>query len=98
MYTVRCPWRVKGTLMRHLVEKTPPENLELIDGVKIYNRQHDGWVLVLPDAGEPLVHIMANSSDRGWVEETLREYRLLVQEFVDQVQDTEDLRVSAESY
>jgi mannose-1-phosphate guanylyltransferase/phosphomannomutase len=89
-YTVRCPWRVKGTLMRHLVEINPPENLELIDGIKICNRQQESWVLILPDAGEPLVHIMANSSDRGWVDETLREYRLLVQEFVDQFQDSDD--------
>jgi mannose-1-phosphate guanylyltransferase / phosphomannomutase len=89
-YTVRCPWRVKGTLMRHLVESHSSDTLELIDGVKICNRQHDSWVLVLPDAGEPLVHIMANSSDRGWVEENLREYRLLVQDFADQAQEREE--------
>ena len=86
---VRCPWTMKGALMRHLVETHPPENLELIDGVKILNRQHDSWVLVLPDAGEPLVHIFANSSDRGWVDETLREYRNRVQDFTDQERDFE---------
>jgi len=86
---VRCPWTMKGALMRHLVETHPSENLELIDGVKILNRQHDSWVLVLPDAGEPLVHIFANSSDRGWVDETLREYRNRVQDFTDQERDFE---------
>ncbi|KGF73649.1 mannose-1-phosphate guanylyltransferase [Neosynechococcus sphagnicola sy1] len=91
-YSVRCPWTVKGALMRHLVETHAPENLELVDGVKICNRQHDSWVLILPDAGEPLVQIMANSSDRGWVDETLREYRQLVQEFVDQSQQVDELR------
>jgi mannose-1-phosphate guanylyltransferase/phosphomannomutase len=92
-YTVRCPWRAKGALMRHLVETCSPDELELIDGVKIFNRQHDSWVLILPDAGDPLVHIMANSSDRGWVDETLREYRMLVQDFVDQSAEAEELRV-----
>jgi mannose-1-phosphate guanylyltransferase / phosphomannomutase len=85
-HTVRCPWTAKGSLMRYLVESHASENLELVDGVKIFNPQHDSWVLILPDAGEPLVHIFANSSDRGWVDETLREYRLRVQEFVDQEQ------------
>lgn len=81
--TVRCPWAVKGALMRHLVETHPAEQLDLTDGVKIFNAQHDSWVLVLPDAGEPLVHLYADSHNRGWVDETLREYRTYVQEFVD---------------
>ncbi|MBW4618987.1 MAG: mannose-1-phosphate guanyltransferase [Cyanosarcina radialis HA8281-LM2] len=85
-YTVRCPWTAKGALMRHLVETHPDESLELIDGVKICHPQNDSWVLILPDAGEPLVHIFANSSDRYWVDETLREYRTRVQEFVEEEQ------------
>ncbi len=88
-YTVRCPWAVKGALMRYLVETHPVERLELIDGVKIFNYPRDSWVLILPDAGEPLVHIFANSSDRLWVDDTLREYRIRVQEFVDQEEATE---------
>jgi mannose-1-phosphate guanylyltransferase/phosphomannomutase len=81
--TVRCPWTVKGALMRHLVETHPNENLELVDGVKIVNYQTDSWVLILPDAGEPLVHIFANSDDRDWVDESLRKYRTYVQNFVE---------------
>ena len=82
-YSVRCPWKVKGALMRHLVETHPTENLELIDGVKIINPQNDNWILILPDAGEPLVHIYANSSDRYWVDKQLAEYRQKVQYFID---------------
>ncbi|MGG6295867.1 sugar phosphate nucleotidyltransferase [Leptolyngbya sp. AN02str] len=82
--TVRCPWTVKGSLMRHLVETHASDRLELIDGVKIFNPQHDSWILILPDAGEPLVHLYADSGDRGWVDETLREYRAIVQDFVEQ--------------
>lgn len=97
-YTMRCPWPVKGTLMRHLVESHPPENLELVDGVKIFNYQHDSWILILPDAGEPLVHLFANSDDRVWVDEILREYRARVQEFVDQEHGLEESRQSNYSY
>ena len=81
--------------MRHLVESHPVETLELIDGVKIFNHQRDSWVLILPDAGEPLVHIYANSHDRGWVDETLREYRLRVQEFVYQEQGVEEIKIES---
>jgi phosphomannomutase len=76
-YTVRCPWTVKGSLMRHLVETHANENLELVDGVKIVNYQND-TVLILPDAGEPLVHIYANSDiTPEWVDENLRKYSCL---------------------
>ncbi|NEP23589.1 mannose-1-phosphate guanyltransferase [Moorena sp. SIO3I6] len=87
--TLRCPWTVKGSLMRHLVETHPSEQLELVDGVKIINAQNDNWVLILPDAGEPLVHIFANSDDRDWAEENLKHYRNHVQEFVEQEQGVE---------
>ncbi len=96
-YTVRCPWSTKGALMRHLVETHPVDTLELVDGVKIFDHHRDGWVLILPDAGEPLVHIFANSSDRGWVDESLREYRIRVQEFVDQEQSELEEEVYADS-
>ena len=84
--TLRCPWTVKGALMRYMVESHTPEQLELIDGVKILDPDHDGWLLVLPDAGEPLVHIFATSEDRDWVETTLRDYRAQVQSFIEQEQ------------
>ncbi|NER33835.1 MAG: mannose-1-phosphate guanylyltransferase [Oscillatoria sp. SIO1A7] len=90
-YTARCPWSVKGALMRYLVETHPPEFLELVDGVKIFDPLGDNWVLILPDAGEPLVHIFANSSDREWVEKTLREYRTKVQQFIDSHQAGEEV-------
>jgi len=88
-YTVRCPWTVKGALMRYLVETHPDENLELVDGVKILNQQDDNWVLILPDASEPLVHLFANSNDREWVDESLRDYRTRVLAFIDQEQGVE---------
>ncbi len=94
-HSVRCPWTAKGALMRHLVETHPSDNLELTDGVKIINHQNDSWVLILPDAGEPLVHIFANGEDREWVEDNLRKYRSYVQEFVEHEQGVELPKVEA---
>jgi mannose-1-phosphate guanylyltransferase/phosphomannomutase len=86
-YTVRCPWTVKGALMRYLVETHPAQNLELIDGVKICQPYDDSWILVLPDASEPLVHLYINSNDRDWVDSTLRDYRARVQMFIDREEE-----------
>jgi mannose-1-phosphate guanylyltransferase/phosphomannomutase len=88
-YTMRCPWTIKGSLMRQLVESHSNKNLELIDGVKILNPYHESWVLILPDAGEPLVHIFANSDDPGWVDENLDYYRNYVQDFVEREEGIE---------
>ncbi|MBD2428624.1 mannose-1-phosphate guanyltransferase [Phormidium sp. FACHB-1136] len=84
--TLRCPWTVKGALMRYLVEETPQEHLELIDGVKILGDNPDDWVLVLPDAGEPLVHLFGNSQNRDWLDATMDKYHNQVQQFIDQAQ------------
>jgi mannose-1-phosphate guanylyltransferase / phosphomannomutase len=92
--TIRCPWSIKGALMRYLVETHPTESLELVDGVKVLdpdrslngqsNRQN--WVLVLPDASEPLVHIFANGEAREWVDRQLQAYRQRVQNFIESEQ------------
>jgi mannose-1-phosphate guanylyltransferase/phosphomannomutase len=83
---LRCPWTVKGALMRYLVEATPPERLELIDGVKILGDNPDDWILVLPDAGEPLVHLFVNSQNRDWLDDTLNRYQNQVQYFIEHEQ------------
>ncbi len=96
--TIRCPWSIKGALMRYLVETHPTESLELIDGVKVidpdqpFNRQSNrqNWVLVLPDASEPLVHIVANGEARDWVDRQLQAYRQRVQHFIESEQGTKE--------
>lgn len=92
--TIRCPWTIKGALMRYLVETHSSASLELVDGVKIIDpdRQtnQQNWVLVLPDASEPLVHIFANSADRGWVDRQLWVYQKNVQTFIESEQGTKE--------
>lgn len=49
---IDCPWDAKGKVMRALTQEKTDNKLELFEGVKIH---HDkGWVLVLPDADEPV--------------------------------------------
>ena len=62
---VRCPWDVKGKVMRRLTEESTSlrGRTELIDGIKLTNSERD-WVLVLPDAAEPLFHVYAEGESQ----------------------------------
>ncbi len=80
---IKCPWAVKGSLMRHLVESHSQNPLDLTDGVKIFYTDHN-WVLILPDAGEPLINIYVNSSDRlgqSWVDQQIQEFSEYIDSF-----------------
>lgn len=63
---VRCPWEVKGRIMRVLTKEADSiaqnngDRVELIDGIKFF--KGDEWALVLPDASEPFFHVYAESS------------------------------------
>ncbi len=70
---VRCPWEAKGSVMRHLSEEQrDDQRVELIDGIKIFDR--DSWVLVLPDAVEPVFHIYAESPEAAGSRALVAEY------------------------
>ena len=57
---VRCPWARKGTVMRILAEQLKGREVDLIDGIKVF--EQDGWAQVLPDPDEPLVHVYAEGA------------------------------------
>ncbi|MBI2774060.1 MAG: NTP transferase domain-containing protein [Chloroflexi bacterium] len=60
---VACPWEEKGRVMRRLAQDPATERTKQVDGVKHVN---DGeWVLVLPDADQPLFNVWAEAGDEG---------------------------------
>jgi mannose-1-phosphate guanylyltransferase/phosphomannomutase len=62
--SVPTPWEQTGVVMRTLVERLGDRELMLVDGVKVMDG--DGWVLVVPDPEEPLMHVWAEgSSEEG---------------------------------
>jgi mannose-1-phosphate guanylyltransferase / phosphomannomutase len=83
---IKCPWSVKGSLMRHLVESNcqDTQTLDLTDGVKIFS-SNQNWVLILPDAGEPVVNIYVNSTDtldgQTWVDRQIQEFSEYIDSF-----------------
>ena len=74
-----CPWSRKGLVMRLVNEQLADRRLDLMDGVKAYDNR--GWVQVLPDPDEPLVHVYAE----GETEELTGELAGEVAGFVDAV-------------
>jgi|HubBroStandDraft_4_1064222.scaffolds.fasta_scaffold00018_57 mannose-1-phosphate guanylyltransferase/phosphomannomutase len=52
-----CPWERKGQIMRQLLDEINGENVELTDGIRV--AREGGWVLVIPDASDPLFNVWA---------------------------------------
>lgn len=57
---VPVPWETKGTVIRRLIEDPPSDQLEFLDGVKVYHPQ--GWALVLPDPDFPVCRVFAEGA------------------------------------
>ena len=55
--STQCPWTAKGTVMRTLISESSEENVELLDGIKVFHDQ--GTALVLPDAEKPVYNVYA---------------------------------------
>jgi mannose-1-phosphate guanylyltransferase / phosphomannomutase len=75
---VPCPWELKGLVMRVLNERLADRELDLTDGIKIFDER--GWTQVRPDPDEPLIHLYAEGETREQSDELARELRALVDE------------------
>ena len=74
---LHCPWGRKGLVMRVLVEQMKDRQLDLTDGIKVGDAR--GWVQVIADSDEPVLHIYAEGSDVGVSGELESEMRILVE-------------------
>jgi mannose-1-phosphate guanylyltransferase/phosphomannomutase len=73
-----CPWALKGLVMRVLNEQLAGRELDLTDGIKLFDER--GWAQVLPDPDEPLIHLYAEGETREVSEQLAQELRALVEE------------------
>jgi mannose-1-phosphate guanylyltransferase / phosphomannomutase len=88
-----CPWAQKGLVMRVLTERLKGRKLDLLDGIKVHDRR--GWVHVLPDPDEPLVHIYAEGSSEQASNDLEAELRSLVEEVLQQDTGEPEARISS---
>ncbi|MGZ4315381.1 MAG: hypothetical protein ACXVRS_06060 [Gaiellaceae bacterium] len=75
---IACPWALKGLVMRVLAERLKDRELDLTDGIKVLDER--GWVEVLPDPDEPLVHVYAEGKSAETSAELEAELHALVEE------------------
>ena len=78
---LQCPWSLKGTVMRVLNERFADGNVDLRDGIKIFDDR--GWVQVLPDPDEPVVHLYAEGDTTEASEDLERELRTVVTDVIE---------------
>jgi mannose-1-phosphate guanylyltransferase / phosphomannomutase len=75
-----CPWSRKGLVMRLLNERLADREVDLLDGIKAFDER--GWVQVLPDPDEPLVHVYAEASDSVTSDELADELQSEIEQIV----------------
>jgi mannose-1-phosphate guanylyltransferase/phosphomannomutase len=75
---IPCSWEKKGTVMRHLVEKTSDKDVELIDGIKVYEKE--GWYLALPSQDKAYFTVFSESLEKKKAQEYLEFISSLVRE------------------
>ena len=86
---VPCPWSMKGTVMRVVTERLRNRKVDLLDGIKVFDKR--GWAQVLPDPDEPLVHVYAE----GKTEELSMELETEMRELVEEIMQTEGAQAAA---
>jgi mannose-1-phosphate guanylyltransferase/phosphomannomutase len=79
--TLRCPWALKGTVMRVLTERMKDRTVDTLDGLKL--SENGGWVQVLPDPAEPVVHVYAEGETDDEAERLEREVSELVESIIE---------------
>jgi mannose-1-phosphate guanylyltransferase/phosphomannomutase len=67
-----CPWESKGKVMRRLLEDHHGQNVDLVDGLKVF--VDGGFVLVRPDPDEPSYHVVASVGDEATAKRLVAEY------------------------
>ena len=76
-----CPWALKGLVMRVLTERLRDRELDLLDGIKMFDER--GWAQVLPDPDEPIIHLYAEGRTDEESAVLERELRTLVEEIME---------------
>jgi len=75
---ITCPWSLKGYVMRMVTERLKDRDVDLTDGIKVFDER--GWAQVLADPDEPLVHVYAEGRSAGESAELEGELRSLIEE------------------
>lgn len=74
-------WENIGLVMRKMREWSSDKPVDLTDGLKVFLGGAD-WLLVLPDAEEPVLHVIVDADEAQRGETLVEEYLSLIRGFV----------------
>jgi mannose-1-phosphate guanylyltransferase / phosphomannomutase len=78
---LQCPWAMKGTVMRELTERLRGREVDLVDGIKVFDDR--GWAQVQPDPDQPLLHLYSEGRTEEESVDLEEELRRMVQEVME---------------
>jgi mannose-1-phosphate guanylyltransferase/phosphomannomutase len=76
--SVPCPWGKKGLVMRRLITESVDKDRQLIDGVRIFEK--NGWVLVAPDRFQASFNIVAETNSSEETAGLISRYQTIVED------------------
>lgn len=77
---VFCAWENKGLVMRKLLEESIKKEVDLTDGIKIFDET--GWVLMIPDSVEPFCRLFSEGATKKDAEAKLDAYADMIEKFI----------------
>ena len=83
---VGCPWALKGTVMRILTDQMKGREVDLVDGIKVF--ENGGWAQVIPDPDWPVVHVYAEGDEPGEAERLEDDLRRRIEAIIEQEGET----------
>ncbi len=81
--SVYCPPDEKGAVMRILVSDIDQTRVEHTDGIRI--NEDDAWLLALPDALNPMIHLYGEGDTIGARDAIIKKYSVKIKKYLDSV-------------
>jgi mannose-1-phosphate guanylyltransferase/phosphomannomutase len=76
---IPCSPDEKASIMRELSEISEGEKIELLDGLRIV--REDSWILILPDATQPIIHLYGEGKTIEERDAIIKEYTVKIKSF-----------------
>ncbi|MCM3716816.1 sugar phosphate nucleotidyltransferase [Fictibacillus phosphorivorans] len=77
---VPCPKDKKGRVMRRLMEDIRDNNVELLDGIKVFHPE-GGWTLILPDVEQPVFTVYSQNTNPEQAKQAASQYIEKIQRY-----------------
>lgn len=74
-----CSQEDKAAIMRYLTEISGHEEIEYKDGIRII--RDDSWILILPDAAQPIIHLYAEGNSLDARDSIIKEFSVKIKSF-----------------